>query len=58
MEDTEKQTLTVAEAAQALGISKSAAYAAANKGDLPTIRIGRKILVPKVQLERLLGESA
>ena len=51
-------TLTVEEAAAALGISRWSGYEAARKGELPVIRIGRRLLVPRVQLERLLaGEN-
>lgn len=51
-----RQTFTVAEAAQILGIGRTAAYEAARAGQLPTIRIGKRILVPAVALERLLAE--
>lgn len=51
----ERQVLTVVEAGQVLGLSRSGAYLAAARGDIPTIRIGRKkLLVPKKALERLL----
>ena len=49
-----KITHTVGEAAQLLGIGRSAAYEAARTGQLPTIRIGKRILVPKAAFERLL----
>jgi excisionase family DNA binding protein len=41
-------------AARAMGISRSAAYEAVRRGDLPTIRVGRRILVPTAALRRLL----
>jgi DNA binding domain, excisionase family len=50
----DKRTLSVSEAGKVLGIGRSAAYEAARSGQLPTIRIGRRILVPLVALERLL----
>jgi excisionase family DNA binding protein len=50
----EKRTLTVTEAARALGIGRSAAYEAARSGQLPAIRIGRRVLVPTEALQRLL----
>lgn len=53
----EKKTVTVEEAAQALGIGRSAAYEAAKKGQLPTIRIGRRLLVPIIALDRLLEQA-
>lgn len=48
-------TLSIAEAAKTLGIGRSAAYEAARTGDLPTIRIGKRILVPIAALEKLLA---
>ena len=53
----ERQTLTVEEAARVLGIGRSAAYIAARRGDLPAIRIGRRYLIPRVALERMLSEG-
>ncbi len=47
-------TLTMAEAAATLGISRDAAYDAAARNELPTIRIGSRRLVPRAALERLL----
>ena len=54
----EKKTLSIPEAGKALGIGRSAAYEAARTGQLPTIKIGRRILVPVVALERLLRGCA
>jgi excisionase family DNA binding protein len=51
----ERQTLTVEEAARVLGIARGSAYEAAKVGHLPTIRIGRRLLVPRAALERLLA---
>lgn len=48
-------TLTVEQAGRLLGISRGAAYRAAAAGELPTIRFGRRILVPTARLLRLLG---
>lgn len=50
----DKLTYSVEEAGQLLGISRNSAFEAARRGDLPTIRIGRRLLVPKAALERLL----
>ena len=46
--------LTVDEAATYLRISRGLAFAAVRDGTLPSIRIGRRILVPLRQLEALL----
>ena len=51
----EPETLTVPEAAALLGIGRDLAYRAAARGDIPTLRIGRRLVVPRAQLERLLN---
>ena len=53
----ERQTLTVEEAARDLGIGRGAAYFAAQRGDLPVIRIGRRYVVPRAALERMLDQQ-
>jgi excisionase family DNA binding protein len=50
-------TLTVEETGRLLGISRGAAYRAAACGQLPTIRLGRRLLVPTARLHDLLGIS-
>lgn len=47
--------LTVEEAARVLRIGRSAAYAAVKSGDLPVIRVGRTVRVPRHLLEAMLG---
>ena len=54
MEAPTRLTLTVEEAAAALGISRAGAYDAVRRGEIPSIRIGRRVLVPRAALERLL----
>lgn len=53
----ERLTLSVAEAGTLLGVSRTSAYAWARSGQLPTIRLGKRILVPKHALERLLENT-
>ncbi|WP_404387398.1 helix-turn-helix domain-containing protein [Humibacillus xanthopallidus] len=48
-------TCTVPEAGRLLGIGRDAAYRAAAKGEIPTLRLGRRLVVPLAQLELLLG---
>ena len=56
---TPKQTLTVEEAAQILGIGRTLAYDLARSGQLPAIRLGSRLLISRAGIERLLeGESA
>ena len=39
-------------------VGRSASYEAARRGEIPTIRIGRKLLVPIAAVERLLEQAA
>jgi hypothetical protein len=49
-------TLSVPEAGKILGgLCEASSYAAANRGDIPTIRIGRRRIVPTAALLRMLG---
>jgi excisionase family DNA binding protein len=48
-------TLSVPEAGRRLGLGKNASYEAARRGELPTLRFGRKLRVPRAALEKMLG---
>ena len=50
-------TMTIEEAGELLGLSRSSAYRAAAKGELPTLRFGRRLIVPTRRLLTLLGFS-
>lgn len=50
-------TVSVQEAAQMLGISAWLYYERVKTGDVPFVRIGKRIRVPLVQLERFLEAS-
>ena len=47
-------TMTVEEAGKALGVSCATAYEAVRSGDLPSIRVGRRWLVPTAALRRMV----
>jgi excisionase family DNA binding protein len=51
----ECMTVTVEEAGRMLGIGRGTAYQAAKSGEIPTIRIGTRLLVPRAQINRMLG---
>jgi len=51
----ERLTITVPEAGRVLGIGRDAAYAAAERGEIPTLRLGRRLVVPVPKLLALLG---
>ena len=54
----DRLTWTITEAAQLLGISRATAYEAAHRGELPVRVIGRRMLVPRIALLRLLEQDA
>lgn len=55
----ERATLTVDEVAKLLGVGRNNAYKAIEEGKIPSIRIGKRLVVPKQALDRLLnGEVA
>ena len=56
--DDDRLVLTIEEAGKLLGLGRSRTYEAARRGDIPTLRIGSRILVPKVALLKLLEETA
>lgn len=45
----------VEDAALILGIGRNAAYEAVKRGDIPSIRIGQRIVVPTAPLRKMLG---
>ena len=51
----ERLAFSVEEAAKKLGIGRTAAYLATQRGEIPTVRIGGRVLVPKAALDRLLA---
>ncbi|MBE9501747.1 MAG: helix-turn-helix domain-containing protein [Chloroflexi bacterium] len=52
--ELERLTLTVEEAGELLGISRALAYEMARTGRLPTLRFGKRIVVPKKAIESML----
>ena len=55
MPDDERLVITVEEAGRLLGISRSLAYQLVRQGDIPSLRLGRRIVVPRHALESKLG---
>ena len=53
-EEAGRVAFTITEAATALSLGKSTAYRMAENGDIPTIRIGRRLVVPIAALRELL----
>lgn len=49
----ERLVVDVREAAQSLGISPSALYDMARRGEVKVVRLGRRVLVPLDEVRRL-----
>lgn len=48
-------TMKVDDAVPFLGISRASAYAAIKRGEIPSIRLGDRVLIPTAALRRFLG---
>jgi excisionase family DNA binding protein len=59
LEDGERLCVTVPEAAKMIGISRNHAYEMVKTHQLPVIRFGKRIVIPKALLKKMLekGES-
>ena len=51
---SEKIILSVTETAYLLGLSRNSTYQGVQSGAIPSIRVGKRILVPRAALERML----
>lgn len=59
MSAVERLTVTVTQAAVMLGISRTSAYERVRRDEIPTVGLGRRLLVPKARLLAMLdGDSA
>ncbi len=54
---TEKLVLSVEEAGRRLGVSRGTAYMLARTGQLPTLRLGKRLVVPVRAIERMLDSA-
>ena len=58
MKDANRLTLSVEEAGKMLGLSRGLMYEAVRTGQIPSIRVGRRILIPRLALEHLLQDDS
>ena len=56
--DDGKLVFSVQEAARVLGLSRNKTYEAVMRGEIPSVRFGRRILIPKWALVRMLDRAA
>lgn len=54
MSNLNPATMTVSQTAVVLGISRSSAYECVRVGSIPSIRLGRRIVVPRRAIDELL----
>ena len=52
-----KLTFTVPEAAELLGMSRALAYELVGRHELPALRLGRRLVIPRRALEALLDTN-
>ena len=52
-----RATYTIEEVAKILGIGRNTAYEAARTGQIPVIRIGKRLLVPAIGLDKMLSST-
>jgi excisionase family DNA binding protein len=55
--DSRKLALSVPEVAELLGISRGLAYELVARRELPALRLGRRLVVPRHLIEALLNEG-
>jgi len=53
----ERETLSVEEAGRVLGIGRALSYELARRGDIPAIRLGSRLVVPRAALDELLASA-
>ncbi|MDO8721532.1 MAG: helix-turn-helix domain-containing protein [Syntrophales bacterium] len=54
----ERLVLSVTEAAKLLGLSRATAYQVVKSGQIPSIKIGYRILIPRAALAKFINESS
>jgi excisionase family DNA binding protein len=55
--DAEPVTMTVEEAAAAIGISRASTYNGIKRGEIPSLRIGRRVVIPRARFNAWLAEA-
>ncbi len=56
--DSERLTFNIEEVAKLLGLGRTTTYELARAGRIPSVRLGRRLLVPRAALVRFLDEQS
>lgn len=56
MQNGEKLALTVKETSELLGLSRNSTYQGVLTGEIPCVKVGKRILIPRLALEKMLAE--
>lgn len=56
-EPIERKTMTIDEVATVLGVNRKSAYDAAHRGEIPVVKIGARLLVPREAFEKMLASG-
>jgi excisionase family DNA binding protein len=56
--DSERLTLNIEEVAKLLGLGRTTTYELARAGRIPSMRLGRRLLVPRAALVRFLDAQS
>jgi len=57
MQNSKRLTLTVKETSELLGLSRNSTYQGILTGEIPHVKVGKRILIPRIALERMLAEA-
>jgi excisionase family DNA binding protein len=54
LNSNERLVVSVEEARQLLGLSRGLMYDAVRRGEIPSVKVGRRILIPRAALQKML----
>jgi excisionase family DNA binding protein len=57
MQSVPRFALSVTEVAQALGIHPNSVYRAVWRGEIRATKVGKRLVIPRAELERVLGQK-
>jgi excisionase family DNA binding protein len=55
---SERAVYSPEEAGEILGLGRNSTYDAIRRGEIPSLRVGKRILIPKIGIERMLADAS